>query len=113
MRRIQIIGNLGNNCTEKIVKDSKAVHFSVCVNEKFTTKDGEKKESSYWYDCTLWVPSSRTTDYSKIFTKGSRFFIEGIPGVYTYTKGNETIAGISINVEKFVIIDIKTTGEGE
>lgn len=106
MRQIHLIGNLGINCTEKVVKDKRVIHFSLCVNEKFKMQDGTLKETAYWFDCSLWVMASKTTDYSKIFIKGGKFYVRGIPSVYTYLKGNETIAGISVNIQEFEIISL-------
>jgi len=107
MRKLTLIGNVGNDATETVHADKKAIHFSLCVNEKYKTKTGEEVEKAYWYDCTLWVPTSKQTNYLNLFTKGSTFYLEGTPNIYTYNKGNETIAGISLNVDYFKIIRIK------
>lgn len=96
MRRILVTGNIVKDAEAKNINGSNAIQFTVCVNEKFTDKKGNKQENAYYYDCTIWRDD---TSISKYFTKGVRMFVEGTPDINQWTdKDGKPRAGTRIRV---------------
>ena len=54
LAQIMVSGNIGQQPEIKTVGDTKVANFSVAVNENYTTKSGEKKETTHWYRCEAW-----------------------------------------------------------
>lgn len=96
MRRLQVTGNIVKDAESKNVNGSNVIQFTVCVNEKFKDKNGNKQEHAYYYDCSIWRDD---TSVAKYMQKGVKMFVEGTPEINQWTdKDGKPRAGIRIRV---------------
>lgn len=99
---MQIIGNLTRDAEVREVGNHKAITFPVAINEVFRNKNGEKVDTAYFYDCTIWKDDTRVADYLK---KGTKIYAEGSPEINVYQdKNGVSKAGVRIRVSHFEIL---------
>lgn len=117
MQRIEIIGNIGQDC--KIVENGNTpfISFSVAVTERYKNSDGTDVESTQWYNC-LYAPKS--TGVSKFLLKGKKVFVEGKPKFKTYTaKDGKAAIDVAVQVRSVELLSpvdtepIATTAKAE
>ncbi|QDP49759.1 MAG: putative single-stranded DNA-binding protein [Prokaryotic dsDNA virus sp.] len=91
LNKMQIIGNLTK---DPEVKNGVA-KFTVAVNEKFKTKDGEQKETTEFFNCAMF---GRLADVAEnYFTKGMKVYLEGKLNTREYEGKYYT----TVNVQNF------------
>ena len=73
MNQVKVTGRVVGVPTAKKFKNGKIVVFSIVVNEKFTTKNGEEKENSYFFDVEVIGPAASTLTLNK----GDLVLVEG------------------------------------
>lgn len=96
MRRMTVTGNIVKDAEAKNINGSNVIQFTVCVNEKFNDKQGNKQENAYYYDCSIWRDDTNVSKYMK---KGVKMLVEGTPEVNQWTdKDGKPRAGIRIRV---------------
>ena len=51
-----IVGRITKNAEIKtLANDKQVVNFSLAVNDSYKTKDGERKETTTFYNCSYWL----------------------------------------------------------
>jgi single-strand DNA-binding protein len=71
-----IIGNLGRDPEMRYTPGGKAVtEFSVAVNRKWTSQDGNPGEETTWFRVTCWGKLAETTN--QYLTKGRQVMVSG------------------------------------
>lgn len=76
MNIVQVIGNLARDPQVRMTKTGKAVaSFTVCVSNKYTTPQGEQKETTDYVNCIAWNNLAEAVGNS--LHKGSRVFVTG------------------------------------
>lgn len=75
MNKVTLIGRIGQNVEAKQVNNQSVASFSLATSEKYTTKDGEKKELTEWHNCSLWGP--RADKLAPYLTKGKQVAVTG------------------------------------
>lgn len=74
--KTQVLGNLGTDPELRHGGQGKArATFSVAVNDRWTSSDGQPQEHTEWYRCVAW--GKLAEQCSEYLYKGSRVFIEG------------------------------------
>lgn len=91
LNKMQIIGNLTK---DPEVKNGVA-KFTVAVNEKFKTKDGEQKETTEFFNCAMFGKAADVAE--KYFTKGMKVYLEGKLNTREYDGKYYT----TVNVQNF------------
>ncbi len=76
LNRVQLIGNLGKDPETRFTPTGKKVtHFTLAVNNHWTSAQGEAKESTDWFNIEAWGrPGEICAQY---LHKGSLVFMEG------------------------------------
>jgi single-strand DNA-binding protein len=102
MERIQIIGNLGQDAQVATVQNGdETARFSVGVNHKYKDSSGTTKETTTWYNATIWKPNN----VKNFLKKGQQVLIEGRPRVRIYDNRNgEKVASIDITVANIELL---------
>jgi single-strand DNA-binding protein len=101
--KIQVIGNIGNDCLVKEFNGKKAVNFSVAYNEKYVDKDAVVHEKTTWVNATLWRKDD--TALIKYLKKGQLVYLEGTPDVKVYLdKNGEPHVDFSMNVDSIKLL---------
>jgi single-strand DNA-binding protein len=76
VNRAILVGNLGRDVEVKYTPSGAAVaSLNVATTDKWTTKDGEKKEQTEWHRVVLWGKSAETLQ--PYLTKGKQIYVEG------------------------------------
>lgn len=82
MIKLQVIGNLGGDCTIKEVNGKNVINFNVAHSEKFKDSMGNLKERTTWVKCAYWTDRTAVAQYLK---KGKTVYVEGAPETEAYT----------------------------
>jgi single-strand DNA-binding protein len=103
LRRIMLSGgNIVKDAEAKSINGSNVILFTVCLNEKYKDKNGNKVDKPHYYDCMLWKEDDNALTYLK---KGVKIYIEGTPEVNMWTD-KEGVAKASIKV-RVTLYDIQ------
>lgn len=81
MIKLQIIGNLGKDCTQNTVNGKSVINFSVAHTEKFKDKNGETISKTIWVECSYWTDKVGIVPFLK---KSVQVYVEGTPEVRTF-----------------------------
>jgi single-strand DNA-binding protein len=76
VNKVILLGNLGRDPELRYTPGGQAVaNFTVVTNERYTTKDGEKKEQTEWHRIVAW---GRTGEIcAQYLSKGRSVYVEG------------------------------------
>lgn len=100
MQRTEIIGHLGGDAQVNAAQSgNQAIGFTVAVSEKYTANDGQQRETTTWYRCTLWKRPDQSTAVAQYLRKGTQVFVEGKVTARAYTnQAGEMQASLDLNV---------------
>ena len=77
VNRVTLAGNLGHEPELRHMKDGRAiVSFSIATSERWTAKDGERKERTEWNRVVI-LHEGLVKIANRFLRKGSRIFVEG------------------------------------
>ena len=83
MIKLQVIGNLGRDCTVNNVNGRTVINFSVAHTERYRdSTTGEMKPKTIWVECAYWTEKTAIAPYLK---KGTQVYAEGTPDTRSYT----------------------------
>ena len=103
MIKLQIIGHLGNDCTQNEVNGKTVINFNVAHSEKYKDNQGNLVEKTTWVKCAYWTDRTAIAQYLK---KGQQVYAEGRPEVEGYlNKENQNAASL-----KMVAFNIQLLG---
>lgn len=94
MIKLQVIGNLGKDCTTNTVNGKSVINFNVAHTEKFRNNQGAQQDKTIWVECAYWTDKTGIAPYLK---KGTQVYVEGSPEVRTYAK-NDGTTGVSLTL---------------
>ena len=94
MIKMQVIGNLGKDCTVNTVNGKNVINFTVAHTEKYRDSSGNNQEKTTWVDCAYWTDRTAIAPYLQ---KGTQVFVEGTPEVRSFTR-NDGTAGASLSL---------------
>ena len=76
LNKIMLIGNLGRDPELQVTSDGTPfTRFSLAVSRNYTTKSGEKREETEWFNVVAWRQLAETCE--RYLHKGSKVYIEG------------------------------------
>lgn len=111
LNRVQLIGNLGRDPEIRVIPFGKKVtQFSLAVNNRWKSSQGEAKESTDWFTVEAWGrPGEICAQY---LHKGSLVFIEGRLRTDKYEdKSGETKYFTRVVLQSMQMLDRKTEEE--
>jgi single-strand DNA-binding protein len=94
MIKMQVIGNLGKDCTVNTVNGKNVINFTVAHTEKYKDSQGTQQEKTTWVDCAYWTDRTAIAQY---LTKGKQVFVEGQPEARSFQR-NDGTAGASLSL---------------
>lgn len=83
MLKLELIGNLGKDCTTNVVNGSHVINFSVAHSDKIRDQENNLIEKTVWVECAYWTEKTGVVNFLR---KGQQVYAEGIPEVKTFTK---------------------------
>ena len=110
MIKLQVIGNLGKDCTVNNVNGKNVINFSVAHTEKYKDAQGTPKERTTWVECAYWTDRTGIAPYLK---KGTQVYVEGAPEVRSFTRNDGTNgATLTLRVREVQLLGGKTESAG-
>lgn len=71
---MNIVGRITKNAEINNLKnDKQVVNFSVAINDRYKTRQGELREQTTYYNCSYWL----SANVAKILTKGTLVELTG------------------------------------
>lgn len=102
MIKLQIIGNLGTDCTTTEVNGRTVINFPVAHSEKYKDSQGNLVEKTTWVRCAYWTDRTAIAQYLK---KGQLVYAEGSPEAEGYlNKDNQNAASLKMNVFRIQLL---------
>lgn len=76
LNKVMLIGNVGNDPEIRTLGENvKVASFRIATTERYTDRNGEKKENTEWHQISAW---NKTADIvERLVKKGSKVFVEG------------------------------------
>lgn len=110
MIKLQIIGNLGTDCTTNEVNGRTVINFPVAHSEKYKDSQGNLVEKTTWVKCAYWTDRPAIAQYLK---KGQLVYAEGNPEAEGYlNKENQNAASLKMNVFRIQLLGSKNDNSG-
>jgi len=110
LNRVQLIGNLGRDPETRYTPSGKKVcNFSLAVNRRFKSSEGEIKESTDWFNLEAW---GRLGEFCQEYlSKGRLVYVEGRLHTDRYEQGGETRYFTKVVIGNMQILDRKPEEE--
>lgn len=110
MIKLQIIGNLGRDCTVNTVNGRTVINFSVAHTERFKdSSTGEMKPRTTWVECAYWTDRTAIAPYLK---KGQTVYVEGTPDTRIYqTQDGTNKASLTLRVQNVQLVGSKNSDD--
>ncbi len=110
LNRVQLIGNLGRDPETRYTPSGKKVcNFSLAVNRRFKSSEGEIKESTDWFNLEAW---GRLGEFCQEYlSKGRLVYVEGRLHTDRYEQGGETRFFTKVIIANMQILDRKPEEE--
>ena len=104
LNRVQIIGRLGKDPETRYTTTGKKVtSFSVAVDRRWKSEDGEMKEATDWFNIEAWGRLGEICQ--QYLNKGRLVFIEGRLQTDRYEQEGETRYFTKVVVQNVQILD--------
>lgn len=107
LNRVQLIGNLGKDPETRFTPTGqKACSFSMAVNRRWKSREGEMKEATDWFNVTAWGRLGEVCQ--QYLHKGSLVFIEGRLQTDRYEQEGETRYFTKVIATQMQMLDHKS-----
>ena len=111
LNRVQLIGNLGRDPETRFTPSGKKVcKFSVAVNRRWISSEGEAKEATDWFNVEAWGRLGEICQ--EHLKKGSLVFVEGRLQTDQYEHEGEKRTSTKVVAAQMQMLDRKAE-EGE
>jgi single-strand DNA-binding protein len=102
MIKLQVIGNLGRDCSVNTVNGRSVINFSVAHTERFKDAQGVLQQRTMWVDCAYWTDRTAVAPYLK---KGTMVYAEGTPDLRSYqAQDGTTKTSLTLRVQNVQLI---------
>ena len=98
-----IIGRLGRDPELKKIGNGTLCELRVATSEKYSTKDGQQKESVEWHTVSVWDGQGELA--ARHLKKGSAVFVEGKIETRMYEKNGEKRYSTSIRASSVTYLE--------
>jgi single-strand DNA-binding protein len=112
LNKIMLIGNLGRDPELQVTSDGTPfTRFSLAVSRNYTTKSGERKEETEWFNIVAWRQLAETCE--RYLHKGSKVYIEGRVNQRKYTdKNGLERTSVDVNATDMEMLTPKAASSG-
>ena len=110
LNRVQLIGNLGKDPETRFTPSGKKVcNFSLAVDRRWKSSEGEIKESTDWFNLEAW---GRLGEFCQEYlSKGRLVYVEGRLHTDRYEQGGEIRYFTKVVISNMQILDRKPEEE--
>ncbi len=107
-----VAGNLTRDPELKHLPSGSAVcGFSIAVNERYKSADGERKEVTHFFDCEAWGKTGEAV--AQYMSKGKPIFVQGNLKQESWDQDGQRRSRVKIRVESFQFVGGKSDGESK
>ena len=108
-----LIGNLGRDAEMRFTSGGTPVAtVSLATTERFTDRDGQKKEDTQWHRIVIWGKTAESIH--EYLTKGKQIYVEGRIQTKEWTdKEGQKVKTTEIRADKVVLLGGGGAGGGE
>lgn len=108
MIKLQVIGNLGRDCTVNNVNGRTVINFSVAHTERYRdSTTGELKPKTIWVECAYWTEKTAVAPYLK---KGTQVYAEGTPDTRSYTtQSGENKISLTLRIHNVQLLGTRSS----
>jgi len=111
LNRVQLIGNLGRDPETRFTpKGSKVCKFSLAINRHWTSREGDPREATDWFNIEAWGRLGEICQ--EYLSKGRLVFVEGRLQTDQYEQDGEKRYITKVVASQMQILDRKA-GESE
>ena len=105
LNKVILIGNLGSDPEMRYTPNGAAVcEFSMAVNRRYTTGDGEQREETDWFRVTSWGKLAETVN--QYLQKGRKAYVEGRISSSAYTdREGQPRASLEVTAQTVQFLD--------
>jgi len=108
MIKMQVIGNLGKDCTVNTVNGKNVINFTLAHTEKYKDSQGNLQEKTTWVDCAYWTDRTAVAQY---LTKGKQVYAEGQPEARSFQRSDGTPgSSLSLRVREVQLLGGRAEG---
>ena len=113
LNKVILIGNLGSDPEMRYTPNGAAVcEFSMAVNRRYTTGDGEQREETDWFRVTSWGKLAETVN--QYLQKGRKAYVEGRISSSAYTdREGQPRASLEVTAQTVQFLDSAGGAYGE
>ncbi len=110
LNRVQLIGNLGKDPETRYTPSGKKVcNFSLAVDRRWKTSEGEIKEITDWFNIEAWGRLGETCQ--EFLSKGRLVYVEGRLHTDRYEQGGDIRYFTKVIINNMQILDRKPEDE--
>jgi single-strand DNA-binding protein len=110
VNKVFVLGNVGNEPQVKVFDNGDMkTSFSVAASDQWTDKNGEKKESTEWFNVVCYRQLAKIA--SDLVKKGSKVFIEGRLKTSSWEKDGVKHYKTEVETLKLLVLDKKDTSK--
>jgi len=111
LNSVALIGHVGKSPELRFTPNGTSVcDFSIAVNRRWTTRDGEKKEETDWFTVVVWGKLAESCN--QFVAKGSLIFVSGSVSLHKWTtQDSEERSRLEVRANSVVFLSKKTNGE--
>ena len=114
MQKTMIIGNLGRTPELRYTRSGQQVtDFSVAVNRRYKTKDGEQRDETTWFTVTCWINQAEFA--ANYLRKGDKVYVEGRVSIeqFTDSQTGNIRTNLAITAQEVENLSPRNRREGE
>jgi len=110
VNKVLILGNVGQEPQVKVFDNGDMkTSFSVAASDQWTDKNGEKKESTEWFNVVCYRQLGKIA--SDLVKKGSKVFIEGRLKTSSWEKDSVKHYKTEVETLKLLVLDKKDSAK--
>lgn len=104
VNKVILIGNLGRDAEMRFTSTGTPVaNFSIATTERYTDREGQKKEDTQWHRCVIWGKTAESVH--EYLTKGKQVYIDGKLQTREWTdKEGKKVKTTEIRVDRVVLL---------
>jgi single-strand DNA-binding protein len=104
VNKVFILGNCGKEPDVKVFDNGDQItNFTVATSDQWTDKNGEKRESTEWFNCVAYRQLAKIA--ADFIRKGSKVFVEGRIKTRSWEKEGVKQYRTEVEVLKLLVLD--------
>lgn len=105
MRKLVVIGHVGQDASIREASGKSVINFSVADSEKYKDAQGVEHQKTTWFECSLWKDQTQSTRIAAFIKKGNQIYVEGTPDLEMFeARDGSTKGKIKLRVTNITLL---------